>query len=76
MTTLAKQFQDFAECCLGLARSAETAARRERFIQMAHEYRLASFLIQDGWQTLRNEATTGEAIEKCRAFGRGAAAEM
>jgi hypothetical protein len=42
--TLAKQFERFAECCLKLARSAETTERRARFIQMAHEYRLATLL--------------------------------
>ena len=46
-STLAKQFESFAECCLELARSAETTARRSRFIQMAHDYRLATFLIRD-----------------------------
>ena len=33
--TLTKQFERFAECCLELARSAETTERRARFIQMA-----------------------------------------
>ena len=42
--TLANQFERFAECCLKLARSAETTERRARFIQMAHEYRLATLL--------------------------------
>jgi hypothetical protein len=46
-STLAKQFESFSECCLELARSAETTARRARFIQMAHDYRLATFLIRD-----------------------------
>ena len=43
--TLTKQFESFAECCLELARSAATTERRARFIQMADEYRLATFLI-------------------------------
>ena len=46
-TTLTKQFQGFAECCLELARSAETTERRARFIQMADEYRLATLLISE-----------------------------
>lgn len=45
--TLAKQFERFAECCLELARGAKTTARRARFIQMAHDYRLATFLIRE-----------------------------
>ena len=43
--TLTKQFESFAECCLEVARSAETTEGRARFIQMAHEYRLATLLI-------------------------------
>ena len=42
--TLTEQFEGFAECCLELARGAETTERRARFIQMAHEYRLATLL--------------------------------
>jgi hypothetical protein len=42
---LTKQFESFAECCLEVARSAETTEGRARFIQMAHEYRLATLLI-------------------------------
>ena len=45
--TLTKQFEGFAECCLELARSAETTERRARFIQMAHEYQLATLLISE-----------------------------
>ena len=45
--TLTKQFERFAECCLELARSAETTERRARFIQMAHEYRLATLLTSE-----------------------------
>ena len=45
--TLTKQFESFAECCLELARSAETTERRARFIQMADEYRLATLLISE-----------------------------
>jgi hypothetical protein len=45
--TLAKQFERFAECCLELARGAKTTARRARFIQMAHEYQLATLLIRE-----------------------------
>ena len=45
--TLTKQFEGFAECCLELARSAETTERRARFIQMAHEYRLATLLTSE-----------------------------
>ena len=45
--TLTKQFESFAECCLELARSAETTERRARFIQMAHEYRLATLLTSE-----------------------------
>ena len=44
--TLAEQFEGFAECCLELARGAKTTARRARFIQMAHEYQLATSLIR------------------------------
>jgi hypothetical protein len=45
--TLTKQFEGFAECCLKLARSAETTERRARFIQMAQEYRLATLLTSE-----------------------------
>jgi ATP-dependent DNA ligase len=45
--TLTKRFEGFAECCLELARSAKTTARRARFIQMAHEYQLATLLIRE-----------------------------
>jgi hypothetical protein len=45
--TLAKQFEGFAECCLELARSAETTAGRARLMQMAHEYLLATSLIPE-----------------------------
>ena len=45
--TLSKQFEGFAECCLELARSAETTERRARFIQMADEYRLATLLTSE-----------------------------
>jgi hypothetical protein len=45
--TLTKEFEGFAECCLELARSAETTERRARFIQMAHEYQLATLLISE-----------------------------
>ena len=45
--TLTKQFESFAECCLELARSAETTERRARFIQMADEYRLATLLTSE-----------------------------
>ena len=45
-TTLAKQFEGFADCCLELARSAKTAARRARLMQMAREYRLATLRIE------------------------------
>jgi len=45
--TLAEQFEGFAECCLRLARSAKTAAGRARFIQKAHEYRLATLRIHE-----------------------------
>ena len=45
--TLTKQFEGFAECCLELARSAKTTERRARFIQMAHEYRLATLLTSE-----------------------------
>jgi hypothetical protein len=44
---LAKDFEGFAECCLDLARSAETTACRARFIQMAREYRLATSLMHE-----------------------------
>ena len=45
--TLTKQFEGFAECCLERARSAENTERRARFIQMAHEYQLATLLISE-----------------------------
>jgi hypothetical protein len=45
--TLAKRFENFDECCVHLARSAETAASHRRFIQMACEYRLATMLIRE-----------------------------
>jgi hypothetical protein len=45
--TLTKQFEGFAECCLELARSAETTERRARFIQMADEYRLATLVTSE-----------------------------
>jgi hypothetical protein len=46
-STLAEQFEGFAECRLELARSAETTACRARFIQMAREYRMAMLLIHE-----------------------------
>jgi hypothetical protein len=53
-TTLAEQLEGYAACCLKLARSAKTAAGRARFIQMAHEYRLATLRIReelsDSWR--------------------------
>ena len=45
--TLTKQFESFAECCLELARSADTTERRARFIQMADAYRLATLLTSE-----------------------------
>ena len=45
--TFTKQFESFAECCLELARSADTTERRARFIQMADAYRLATLLISE-----------------------------
>ena len=51
--TLTKQFEGFAECCLELARSAETTERRARFIQMADEYRLATLLTSDEFHPAR-----------------------
>ena len=44
---MTKQFESFAECCLELARSADTTERRARFIQMADAYRLATLLISE-----------------------------
>jgi len=43
---VAEQFEGYAACCLRLARSAKTAAGRARFLQMAHEYRLATLRIR------------------------------
>ena len=43
--TLVEQFEGYAACCLNLARSAKTAAGRARFLQMAHEYRLATLRV-------------------------------
>ena len=45
--TLSKQLEGYAACCLKLARSAQTAAGRARFIQMAHEYLLATLRIRE-----------------------------
>ena len=45
--TLAEQFEGYAKRCLELARSAKTRAGRARFIQMAHEYRLAALRIHE-----------------------------
>ena len=45
--TLAKQFEGFAKCCLNLARNTKTATHRVRFVEMAHEYWLASLLIRN-----------------------------
>jgi hypothetical protein len=42
---LVTQFERFAECCLELARSAETPARRARLVKMAHEYRQATEMV-------------------------------
>ena len=44
-TSLVKQFDAFADCCLELARSAETPARRSRLVKMAHEYRQANEIL-------------------------------
>ena len=56
--TLTKQFESFAECCLELARSAETTERRARFIQMADEYRLATLLISEELSSDEEPATS------------------
>ena len=45
MSSLAKQFEDYAARCLELARAAKTAGRA-RFMQMAREYQLAAALIR------------------------------
>ena len=55
--TLAKRFESFAECCLELARSAKTTARRARFIQMAHQYQLATLVIRE---ELSSDLSVGE----------------
>ena len=44
-TTLREQFEAFADCCLKLARRADTPARRARLMKMAHEYRQATALV-------------------------------
>jgi hypothetical protein len=44
--TLARQFAGFARYCLELARSAD-ATHRARFVQMAHQYWLASLRIRE-----------------------------
>ena len=44
-TSLRQQFEAFADCCLELARRAETPARRSRLVKMAHEYRQATALV-------------------------------
>jgi hypothetical protein len=59
--TLAKQFEGFAECCLELERSAKTAAGRARFIQMAHEYRLATLRIRE---ELYSDPRSGDADDQ------------
>ena len=66
--TLAKQFEGFAECCLELARSAETTARRVRFTQMAHEYRLATSLIREELSFDVNVASNGPSNQPSRAW--------
>ena len=56
--TLAKQFEGFAKCCLDLARSTKTATHRVRFVEMAHEYWLASLLIRN---ELSSDLSAGHA---------------
>ena len=56
--TSAKQFEGFAKCCLDLARSTKTATHRVRFVEMAHEYWLASLLIRN---ELSSDMSAGHA---------------
>jgi hypothetical protein len=66
--TLSKQFEGFAECCLELARSAETTERRARFIQMAGEYRLASLLTSEELSSGPKGRPADKAVRaQCRA---------
>jgi hypothetical protein len=62
---LAKQFASLARCCLELARSAE-ATHRARFVQMAHEYWLASLRIREQ----RSSDDPREDTPYCRATER------
>jgi hypothetical protein len=43
-SSLASLFENFAECCLDLARAADTPARRARLFQMAHEQQATSLM--------------------------------
>ena len=56
--TLAKQFEGFAKCCLDLARNTKIATHRVRFVEMAHEYWLASLLIRN---ELSSDLSVGHA---------------
>ena len=68
--TLTKQFEGFAECCLEIARSAQTTARRVRFIQMAHEYRLAMSLIREELSFDVNEESYASSDQLSRSVRR------
>ena len=65
--TLAKQFEGFAKCCLDLARSTKTATHRVRFVEMAHEYWLASLLIRN---ELSSDLSAGNAYHSAAPIGR------
>jgi hypothetical protein len=69
-TTLAEQLEGYAACCLKLARSAKTAAGRARFIQMAHEYRLAMSLIREELSFDVNEESYASSDQLSRSVRR------
>lgn len=62
--TLVEQFEGYVACCLKLARSAKTAAGRARFLQMAHEYRLATLRVRQ--EELSSDQKVDNA-DKCSA---------
>jgi hypothetical protein len=62
-TTLREQFETFADCCLELARRADTPAHRSRLMKMAHEYRQATALV-----SMERQDFGGPSINRANSF--------
>ena len=62
-TTLREQFETFADCCLELARRADTPAHRSRLMKMAHEYRQATALV-----SMERQDFGGPSIKRANSF--------